>query len=312
MRHWIDHHPDHPVPNKDGTGGTAAKYGVTIEGAKDPVRQKLHDEIISKHFDHVEPVAHGYTPVAIVTMGGPASGKSTALEKLGFAGRDNFVQVDPDAIKTGEKHLDTPGLPEYHQAVNMGYLADGTPVSAKSGAAVVHQESSFIADKLREKAIAAKKHLIIDGTGKNAANHIALVQHLKSQGYHVHLVMPHQTVENADKLNHARAIGEGRYVPDDIVHSAYAQIPHNFEAVAKHADTADLFDATKGFPPKHMWSKRGPKQESVKDPQAWRAFRSAHGPEKIQKSQREGAALTLRPRGVYIDTVRRTPWARKR
>lgn len=282
-RQWVDHHPNHPTYEQ---GGTAVKYGVDPKTGipSDPERAKLHDDIIAKHFDHVPSVGPDKKPVAIVTMGGPASGKTTALKHLGFAARNDFVHVDSDAIKTGDAHLGTKGLPEFHEAASMGHLADGTPVSAKSGAAVVHEESSAIADRLRDKAISARKNVIIDGTGKNANKHIQLVKHLKEQGYHVHLVMPHQTAEKAKALNKERATATGRHVPEATVDEAYSKIPHNFDAVAEHAHEATLFNAKDGFPPKLVYSKNADGSETHHDPAFMKDFREQHGPDKMKKS----------------------------
>lgn len=281
-RHWIDHHPEHPTFE---SGGTAKKYGIDEKTGipSDPERAKLHDEIISKHVDHVPSVPKGQKPVAIVTMGGPASGKTTALKHLGLAGRSDFVAVDPDAVKTGESHLGTKGLPEFHAGKDMGHLEDGTPVSSRSAAAVVHNESSHIADRIRDKAIEGRKNVIVDGTGKNADKHIALIKHLKAQGYHVHLVMPHQTAENANKLNAGRAAATGRYVPQEIVDEAYSKIPHNFEAVAKHADKATLFNAADGFPPTLAYEK-DESGEKIHDEKFMEHFRSKFG-SKMKKSE---------------------------
>lgn len=252
-RSWIPHHPAQPTYSE---GGTAKKYGLDPETGipSDPKRKKMHESILSSHLDHVESVPKDKAPIAIVTMGGPASGKSSALAQMGLEGRKDFVQVDPDAIKTGAKHLGTGGLPEFHEGVGAGEY-EGAPVSAQSAAAVVHEESSALAKRMRKKAVADRKNVLIDGTGKDADAHINMIKDLQSKGYIVHLVMPHQSAEKAHELNKKRATKAGRYVPPEFVDDAYSKIPFNFHKVAAVADHATLLDATKGYPPKKVYEK---------------------------------------------------------
>lgn len=85
---WFDRHPD--------------------EGGKPrPERQKLHAEIMRRAFDDKKPVPAGETPVCIMMMGGPASGKSTMVRS--YANLDGFVVTDADDVKAM--------LPEYRVAV---------------------------------------------------------------------------------------------------------------------------------------------------------------------------------------------------
>jgi len=283
-RNWVDHHPDHPTR---ASGGTASKYGINADTgvAHDAGRAKLHEEIIAKHFDHVPSVPRNKKPVAFVTMGGPASGKTSGLAILGIAGRSDFVHVDPDTVKTGDKHLGTTGLPEFHEGASLGFSAGGERVSSKSAASVVHDESSYIADRLRDKAIEARKNVVVDGTGKNAEKHIALIRRLKDEGYHVHLIMPHQTAQNAKRLNKIRSAKQGRHVPEDIVDEAYSKIPHNFHRIAAEADEAVLFNARDGFPPKKVWQKHVSGETTTHDAHFMHHFNGTFGGPPMQKSE---------------------------
>lgn len=273
-RHWVDRIPGEPMglaaPGGDD-GGTFAKYGgsrVTGE-VTDPERKRLHDQIMEKFLGDTRPVAPGDQKYAVVMMGGPASGKSTATRGMNL---DDFVKVDPDAVKSE--------LPEMQRGLNLGRAPDGTVITARSTAAAVHEESSYLADRIRDRAVATNRHVLIDGTGINADRHERLIKSLQDKGYRVKLVFAHQSLDTAKELNRARATTSGRYVPDAVLEGSYAKIPHNFERLAAVADSASMFDASRGHPPKKIVTiDRGPPRREVPDDvEFWKKFRSEYGP----------------------------------
>ncbi len=263
-REWVDRLPGVPTMEE---GGTAKLYGIGDDGIpKDPIRRKLHDKIIEEMLSKGKAPEPGTKPLAIVTMGGPASGKSSALKHLDTEG---FVHVDPDGVKEQ--------LPEYKRGIKMRVKEDGTVVSAKGTAAAVHEESSAIAKRARAMAIQQGKNVIIDGTGKNADTHGKLIEHLKAQGYHVHLVMPHQEKEKAIQLADARATKAGRYVPREVIDEAYEKIPRNFLPLAQKAHEATLFDASQGFPPKLVYQRHHERGDTVHDAAFMESFKGRFG-----------------------------------
>lgn len=199
------------------------------------VRTKLHQEAISAH---TEGKTKGHDrPHAIVMMGGPGSGKGTVLKKImGKGAMDNYVHVDPDEMKQR--------VPEYQIA---------RARNAKDAASVGHEESSHMAVKLHQHAVAARHNILLDGTGKNAKKHIAKIKALKAAGYHVTVISPHIGVEEGVARVSQRADRSGRFVPTDVVRGAYGKIPGNFHDVAAHADDAMLIDNHNG--PRVMWHK---------------------------------------------------------
>ncbi len=168
----------------------------------------------------------GGRKVAIVMMGGPASGKSSLLAKV-MADTTGYVTVDPDEVKDR--------LPEFALAVAN---------SDKLAAARAHEESSTaIAEKIKERAIEGGYNVMLDGTGKNGKKYLAMVQRLKERGYEVRVIMPHISVAEGVMAAEKRAHRSGRFVPLDFIRQAYEVIPHNFEQVARLADSAVLADA---------------------------------------------------------------------
>lgn len=251
QRHWVQ-------GSEYGLSDTqkAHKSG----GVYSAQRQKLHKEIEAKFLDHVPPVPKDKRPVALVTMGGPASGKTTLVKHIQGTTND-FVLVNPDDVKDH--------IPEYTKGIHLDEI-DGVPVSARDAAWLVHEESSDIATSVMEKGIDQRKNVIIDGTGKNAEGMMAKMRRLKAAGYHIRLVMPHVDMEAAVQRVEDRATGSGRYVPEEIVRDAHSKVPGNFFVIRKEADEWALFDNSGQKPKLGMW---GP-PPTEEDPKFAKEFRS--------------------------------------
>lgn len=191
-------------------------------------------------------------PQAIVMMGGPASGKSSALRIIGNT--TGFITLDSDAIK-GE-------LPEYQR---------GVAGNAKNAAASVHAESSHVVQKALRFAIGKRCNLIYDGTGSNAAQYATMIDSLHRAGYSVRLVYVHVDPALALPRALARAEESGRYVPEYVIASAYASIPYNFGYLADRVDAWTMFD-TSEFPPRFVGSKEPNETPQIKRPDLLQEF----------------------------------------
>lgn len=272
---WHQHYDGHP---DQGGRPTPERYAQ--------VHRPIFDHALSK----VPSVAPGEKKVAVMTMGGPASGKSSMMRGVDLS---KFVVVDPDEIK-GQ-------LPEYNKAVpkggfNQGLSVKGTspgakkaqgaldthdagrPITYTGAASMVHEESSAMAKELRAHAIAQNKNVLIDGTGANAKNYMKTIADLKSKGYEVHVYMPHADVETGVQRALSRADKVGRVVPEEFIRKAYDVIPKNFEAISQTADHFKVFDTTvpptkDGAPVK--WSKSAG-QETHHDPDFVQKFKAQH------------------------------------
>lgn len=207
-----------------------------------PFRKQLHQEIFAGFLEKAQSVPEGHQPTAIVTMGGPGSGKSSMLEFLQVdSGLEHkAVLIDADAIK--EK------LPEYKKAVEKRY---------KTAAGMVHQESTELATSLRAQALAARKNMIVDQTGANTEKLLGIVNELKAAGYKIHVVMPHLPVKEALGRVASRAEKVGRWVDTEIVEYIHKKVPHNVSKVVPHADSFDLLDNSGDPPPRLVYQKRG-------------------------------------------------------
>jgi hypothetical protein len=180
--------------------------------------------------------AQGKRPVAIVLGGGGASGKGTIKGRLRAMGvfDDNYVDLDPDSFKTGDKKKKWGGLPEYWQIVKQG---------DSRAAAVVHEESSAVYKMAAERAVAGKFNVVLDRTLGDPAKGLAELQRLKAAGYEIKLVGV--TVEPATAVKRAveRATGpEKRFVPIDQLLKAHKGFAQAWEQYAALADAAVLYD----------------------------------------------------------------------
>lgn len=228
-RQWVHHLPHLPED-------TQSYYKVN--GEYTPERKVLHASVISKFTDHVLPVAPGGQKIAILMAGGPAAGKSTVLRHMMTDDMaSQFVNVNPDDCKAA--------LPEYQEAV---------AGSARNAAMLCHEESSDIAAAVRNHAIETGKHIIIDGTMKSIDKYRKLIDNLKDKGYKIHMIHVDIDVDQAKHFASKRAEKSGRWVPMDMLESAYPAVRKSFLGLKDHADDFIVFDRRRGEPEK-VWSK---------------------------------------------------------
>lgn len=211
-----------------------------INGKPSETRADFHQEhIVGPAFEGKKTAAElGEKPTAILTMGGPASGKGVILDKLHANGLDktHYIHVDPDEVKKA--------LPEYKAQV-----PEHSGRTFMGAAAQVHEESSYVAKQIRDKAIEGGHHLIIDGTGGNAQKFIELMDHLKSKGYDVHVHHPDLGEEEGVKRALSRAERSGRHVPEPFIRDTYQKIAAGADKIAAAAPHYTRYDAADGHRP---------------------------------------------------------------
>lgn len=193
-------------------------------------RRALHARIYDAFLGPTPRVPDDQQPVAIVTMGLPASGKSSAIQALSIDA-SQFVPADSDLVKNY--------LPEFQEGLNQ---------RAKNAADIVHDESAYLVEQMREKAIRERKCLIADGTGSNFEVWEKLIGDLKKNGYRVHLLMADLSPDKCKERISERAERTGRYVPHERVDGLAPKLPKNFLKLKDLSDTAMLFSTENGEP----------------------------------------------------------------
>lgn len=272
-RKWIDHVEGLPEQTwqahwEKGDDGKPLHPDV---GRPTPERvAEVHNKVYKKAFENAKPTPEGAKRRAILTMGAPASGKSSVVGDMVNA---DWVKVDPDWVKEQ--------LPEYKTAL---------AASAKDAAKMAHEESSYVAKQIRDRALAEGYPVMIDGTGRNPDTYSNLIDKLHKNGYEVTLVMADLDEETGHARMEKRAEATGRYVPPRFVTDAYRNIPGNFEKFAHKADSFKLVD-TRGVVPKVVWRKSIDRGEEILDEDRVAEFKSrAH----TQRWKREEMSALLK------------------
>lgn len=252
-------------------------------------RRQLHKKIFAAFLDPVKPVPKDKKPMAAMLMGGPASGKGVLADSVPD---DEFVKVDADKIKSL--------IPEYQELVKKG---------DRNAAAYVHEESGYLASKLRDIARSQRKNMVLDGTGKYAGSYLHRMQELQSDGYHVHLMMPYLDVDTAVKRAKKRGKESGRWVPEHVIRSNHDVIPGNFLQLAKRADTALLFDNRMSPGPRIVWS-RTQDSEIDHDPKFMNWFRKKYGqkPQPPPATPQTSQAVTSDLHRLFSEVEEKKPW----
>lgn len=268
-RHWIDKNPTLPDDTQ------LAYSRVTEQGARVYSQERVnsvHEPIFKAITEKVVPVKEGETPRVILMMGGTASGKSTIRGAMALDERQ-FVMLDADLFKSGDKDHGIPGIPEYQKALASGKKG-GLPVTAKNAAHMAQEESSFLSNTFLHRITTARerRNVIVDGTGSNQKKYSDLVDTLHARGYHVTVSFADVDMEEAKSRAKARATKTGRWVEEEIIEENHRKCPANFYPVSQKADSFSLWD-NRQRPPKLVWgSENG--NEIYKDSDAINAFKA--------------------------------------
>lgn len=197
------------------------------EGEPRPQRKALHERIFRVFLDHVEKVSDDFRSVAVVVMGGPASGRSAVGKALSATG--NFVRSDPSTVTTL--------IPEY---------ADAVRLLARNAADLASAEAGYVASSIMEKAVEARKNLVVEVVGGNGKKLVGLVSALQENDYYVVVLFLETTDDVARERADARGAQTGRWVPDKAF-KLILKLPKTFERASQEADQAIVFD-TNGAP----------------------------------------------------------------
>lgn len=201
------------------------------DGTWTPERQVLHDKIIAHFLAGATPVKN---PVATMMGGGPASGKSSAIDAGHVKIPKNHVAIDADEIK---KHI-----PEYNKGVAAKDL---------SAASFAHEESSYLSKRILQEASKKSLNVMLDGTGDSGIDSLKKkVDIMRANGAKV--VANYVTVDTKEALrrNAERAKETGRMPPESMVREVHATVSRVVPEAIKRGlfDEFKLVDTNTGSP----------------------------------------------------------------
>ena len=219
----IKHDPEtkrmHTVEITDENGEITFEYT--------PERKKLHKEIILDLTKETQCIKQEQ-PIALLTGGSPASGKSSFLNKYApYLGSDKIWHVDADAVRDY--------LPEYK-----GWNSSST-----------HNEVRDITAELLNSFDKPCKHdVLYDGTMTNSRKYLDLIRRFKKLGYRVFIafmIIPKDvTIEralNRYRNNKGGKTPVGRYVPVAVIEDFFKTGTEVFEEIKSAVDGYILVDS---------------------------------------------------------------------
>lgn len=161
----------------------------------------IADEVVAKAKSNPN---IAYDRKAVIFMGGPSSGKSSAGMKLYDADKGgNYFVLDSDDIK--------PMFEEF---------------GAGEGAGIVHEASAYASNNLVKPAMMADgANLAIPVVGKTTKSLYKNIAELANAGYDVSVVLTELPVEKAASRNFTRMLETGRNVADAYVRDVVGDKP---------------------------------------------------------------------------------------
>jgi len=195
-----------------------------VNGEYTDERKKLHEKIIAevkKGTSCVEQEA----PIAILTGGSPASGKTTFLKTYApYLLKEDIFHIDADEIRAM--------LPEYE-----GWNASAT-----------HLETKDIVNRLLtgdEITNPCKHDLIYDGTMNNTKNYLPLIGLLKSLGYKIFIIymdnVPYSVVKERMVERYKKS---GRFVPIEVIDDFFGKGKEALFELKNRVDGYMIVDAS--------------------------------------------------------------------
>lgn len=162
-------------------------------------RQVIHEELINQMLKQYESVPNDKQ--IVMSAGLPGAGKTTVLTRYENLNMEDWATISSDDFK--EMLAANGHVPE---------IEGLTPMEAST---LVHEESSYLADKLLEKLSSQGKNLIYDFTCKNEEKTKMRLSGLIDKGYEtknmqfVFVDIPVETAKERAKFRYVQGLNEG-------------------------------------------------------------------------------------------------------
>jgi predicted kinase len=208
-----------------------------VSGEPTAARRQFHGELVDKAFAAATAAIEGKE--AVVLAGPPGAGKSTVLGTLLGAEASRYLRIDADEFKVEllkaaieDGSYDSFLVPEEVRDL----VAQGERFFPLELAALVHEESSMVAQRLRREALRAGLNVVIDTVLSDPAKAVLLGEQLEAAGYTVRVIDVETTREVSDARVKARwraayeaakagrpGLG-GRWVPSEYARALFPDI----------------------------------------------------------------------------------------
>lgn len=186
-------------------------------------RKPQHDAWVDGYFEGKTPppLAEGELPRAVITAGGPASGKTTTVDRMAnkdmgdhrlLPPEEHTIRIDVDDVKTL--------MDEYNdlKAANDPYAASA-----------VHMEAGDVVGRIMREATEKGFHVVLDQTGDGPPGHFErILRWIHGRGYSPEIVYVNVPTDQAVALAVQRALEDGRWVPIPVVRRQHQRVSRNF------------------------------------------------------------------------------------
>lgn len=209
---------------------TVSQY-LDDEGRLTPEREELHRQAVDNLFAGKKPKGTGEPKVFTMLGGGAAAGKGALTrpgeaEYFGTPDKNQCVTIDPDELKKD--------IPEYREQQN---------TDPDNAAAFAHEESSAMAKRAMEAAMANGYDYTLDGTGDGSEESVLKkINQARENGYKVNACYVTCPTELAVERSLERAKRTKRNVPIDRLKKIHAAVSQIFPKVAPEFDHVTLYD----------------------------------------------------------------------
>lgn len=196
--------------------GLSTDRTETSNGQWNAARSELHNRIIEDHLNKAVRVPSERRGLMLGGLGG--SGKTTTLKQLPDVDLSRYAVVNPDDIK--------------EEMAALGMIPEVPGLAPMEAAALIHEESSHIANLLAARLLEVGKNLAYDITMSSPEGVIKRLDRYRQHGYRdVKAVFVHIPVEMSVEratARHRRGLEQyrqghgfgGRLVPADVIRSA--------------------------------------------------------------------------------------------
>lgn len=203
------------VNSKPTTDKTFNRRGESGKGW-DAERARIHNEILDDVWARAANVPNEGEVIFSGGMGGAGKGTTLRSEAAGID-QARFLELNADVMK--------------EELAKRGLIPIGEGLTQLEGAALVHKESSYLADRLAERAYADRKNIIWDTTMRDAAKTGRQIDSVIAAGYDtpqlIFVDIPVETSVSRALSRHQRGLEDalsgaegalgGRYVPPDVI-----------------------------------------------------------------------------------------------